>query len=204
MSGTDPGPLPTSKMELAVTIINDSPIYAKSPVLVRRRPDLSSTFINHLYYPHYCYSVKSPALAIMLLSLLYLFASKSGKIYYPHYCYPVRSPALAIILLNLLYLFASRPGKICTLNFIDSFWITSFPVVCSEFNHSPFTIMVRVKGIIFNYFEFYQTRLISKRMKYIGSLFILVFVYSKVSPKHFLRVFKNRGRTSLPILNPHL
>ena len=28
-------------------------------------------------------------------------------------------------------------------------------------------------------------------MKYIVSLFILVFVYSKVSPKHFLHVFKN-------------
>ena len=42
-------------------------------------------------------------------------------------------------------------------------------------------------------------------MKYIGSLFILVFVYSKVSPKHFLHVFKNRGRKSLTLLlNPHL
>ena len=42
-------------------------------------------------------------------------------------------------------------------------------------------------------------------MKFIGSLFILVFVYSKVSPKHFLHVFKNRKRTSLPFfLNPHL
>ena len=30
-------------------------------------------------------------------------------------------------------------------------------------------------------------------MKYIVSLFILVFVYSKVSPKYFLHVFKNRG-----------
>ena len=35
-------------------------------------------------------------------------------------------------------------------------------------------------------------------MKFIGSLFILVFVYSKVSPKHFLHVFKNRKRMSLP------
>ena len=42
-------------------------------------------------------------------------------------------------------------------------------------------------------------------MKYIVSLFILVFVYSKVSPKHFLHVFKNRGRMSLPLLlNLHL
>ena len=42
-------------------------------------------------------------------------------------------------------------------------------------------------------------------MKHVGSLFILVFVYSKVSPKHFLHVFKNRGCTSLPLLlNPHL
>ena len=46
MSETHPGPLPTSKMELAVRIINDSPIYAKSPVLVRRLPDLSS--ITHI------------------------------------------------------------------------------------------------------------------------------------------------------------
>ena len=37
----DPGPLPTSKMELAVTIIN-----AKSHVLARRLPDLSS--ITHI------------------------------------------------------------------------------------------------------------------------------------------------------------
>ena len=35
-------------------------------------------------------------------------------------------------------------------------------------------------------------------MKYIGSLFILVFVYSKVSPKHFLHVFKSRGNTNSP------
>ena len=45
-------------------------------------------------------------------------------------------------------------------------------------------------------------------MKFIGSLFILgllVFVYSRVSPKHFLHVFKNRWCTSLPLLlNPHL
>ena len=36
----------SSKMELAVTIINGSPIYAKSPVLARRLPDLSS--ITHI------------------------------------------------------------------------------------------------------------------------------------------------------------
>ena len=49
MSETDPGPLPTSKMELeelAVTIIKASRIYAKSPVLARRLPDLSS--ITHI------------------------------------------------------------------------------------------------------------------------------------------------------------
>ena len=80
MSEIDSGPLPISKMELAVTIINGSPIYAKSPVLARRLSDLSSTFIYQLYYPHYCYPVKSPALAIILLRLLYLFASKPGKI----------------------------------------------------------------------------------------------------------------------------
>ena len=45
MSEIDPGPLPTSKMEFAVTIINGSPIYAKSLVLARRLPDLSSEFI---------------------------------------------------------------------------------------------------------------------------------------------------------------
>ena len=106
MSETDPGPLPASKMELAVLIINGSPIYAKSPVLSRRLPDLSSTFTYHLYYPHYCYPGKSPALAIILLSLLSLFAFKSGKI--------------------------------CTHNSIDSFFIISSSVVCSEFNHSPF------------------------------------------------------------------
>ena len=68
-------------------------------------------------------------------------------------------------------------------------------MVCSEFNNSPFTIMVRVKRIIFKTISifFFKTRLISKRMKYIVSLFILVFVYSKVSPKYFLHVFKNRG-----------
>ena len=40
------GPLPASKMELALTIINGSPKYAKSPVLARRLPDLSS--VNHI------------------------------------------------------------------------------------------------------------------------------------------------------------
>ena len=39
-------PLPTSKMELAVTIIDGSPIYSKSPVLTRRLQDLSS--ITHI------------------------------------------------------------------------------------------------------------------------------------------------------------
>ena len=80
MSEIDSGPLLISKMELAVTMITVSPIHAKSPVSTRRLPDLSSTFIYHLYYPHYCYPVKSPALAVILLSLLYLFASKPDKI----------------------------------------------------------------------------------------------------------------------------
>ena len=173
MSETAPGSLPTSKMELAVTIINGSPLYTKSPVLAMRLPDLSSTFIYHLYYPHYCYPVKPPALAVILLIPFYLFASNSGKIY--------------------------------TRNSIDSFLRTSSSVVCSEFNDSPFTIMVRVKRIMFNYFEFFKTKLTSKRMKYIGSLFILAFVYSKLSPRHFLHIFKSRGCTSLPLLlNPHL
>ena len=78
MNESDPGPLPTYKMELAVATINGSPIYAKSPILVRRLRNLSSTFIYHLYYPHYFYPVKSPALAIILLNL---FASKPGKIF---------------------------------------------------------------------------------------------------------------------------
>ena len=46
MSETDLGPLLTSKMELAVAIINGSPIYVKSLVLARRLPDLSS--ITHI------------------------------------------------------------------------------------------------------------------------------------------------------------
>ena len=44
MSETDPGPLPTSNMKLSVTIINGSPIYAKSPVLARRFPDIKFKF----------------------------------------------------------------------------------------------------------------------------------------------------------------
>ena len=46
-----------------------------------------------------------------------------------------------------LYLFASKPGKICTRNPKDSFLITSSSVVCSDFNHSPFTLMVKVNNI---------------------------------------------------------
>ena len=42
----DPSPLSRSKMELVVTIINDSPVYAKSPVVARRLPHLSS--ITHI------------------------------------------------------------------------------------------------------------------------------------------------------------
>ena len=81
MSEIDSGPLLISKMELAVTMITVSPIHAKSPVSTRRLPDLSSTFIYHLNYPHYRYPVTSPALAIIFLSLLYLFTSKPGKIF---------------------------------------------------------------------------------------------------------------------------
>ena len=105
-------------MEHPVTTIDSSTIYAKSPVLARGLPDLLSTFIYHLCYPHYVY--------------------------------PVKYSASEIILLSLLYLFVSKPVKICTRNSIDSFLITSSWVVCCEFNHSPFTIMVRVKRI-FNY-----------------------------------------------------
>ena len=45
MSETDLDPLPTSKMDLAVTKIDDFPTYAKSPVLARTLQHLSS--INH-------------------------------------------------------------------------------------------------------------------------------------------------------------
>ena len=60
--------------------------------------------------------------------------------------------------------------------------------------------MVRAKRIILNYFDFFlkKVNIKTKRLKIIGSLLILVFVYSKVYPKHFLYVFKNRGLTSLP------
>ena len=46
MSQTDPDPLLTSILKLAVTIINGSPIYPKPPVLARRPGVLSS--ITHL------------------------------------------------------------------------------------------------------------------------------------------------------------
>ena len=46
MSERYPGLLPTSKMELGVTIITGTPIYPKSPVLARRLPHLSS--ITHI------------------------------------------------------------------------------------------------------------------------------------------------------------
>ena len=46
MPEADPVPLPTSKMKLAVAIINGSPIYVKSLVLGRRLPDLSS--VTHI------------------------------------------------------------------------------------------------------------------------------------------------------------
>ena len=42
MYKTDLGPRSTSKMEVALKIINGSPINAKSLVLAKRVPDLSS------------------------------------------------------------------------------------------------------------------------------------------------------------------
>ena len=77
MSETDPGSLSTSQMELAVTIINSPP----PPRLcqVSRIGHGTPAFI--VYYPHYCYPAKSPTLAMILFSLLYLFASKLGKIW---------------------------------------------------------------------------------------------------------------------------
>ena len=47
MSETDPGRLPTSKMELAIIIINGSPIYAKPPCVGQE------TLAFIIYYPHY-------------------------------------------------------------------------------------------------------------------------------------------------------
>ena len=70
MSETDPGPLPNSKMELAVTM-------APHICQVFRIGQETPAFI--IYYPHNCYPVKSPVLAMILLSLLYLFVSKPGK-----------------------------------------------------------------------------------------------------------------------------
>ena len=66
MSETDPGPLPTSKMELAVTIIKGS-IYAKSPVLARRLPDLSSIIHILLFCKISSISNNSPQSHISLL-----------------------------------------------------------------------------------------------------------------------------------------
>ena len=74
MTETDLGHLPTSKMELALIIINGFPTCANSPVFARRLPHLSS--ITRHGYP-----VNSPALAIIFLSLLYLFSCKSSKIW---------------------------------------------------------------------------------------------------------------------------
>ena len=116
MSETDPGPLPTSKMDFPVIKLM-APPYMPSLRIVQETPR------SIIYYSHCCYSVKSSALSIILFSLLYLFAPK--------------------------------PGKICTHNSIDNFLITSSSVVCSEFNHIPFSIMGRVKQIIFNYFKFF-------------------------------------------------
>ena len=48
MSETNPDPLPTFKMEVLVTIINGFPIYAKSPALSRRLPDLPYLFIIYI------------------------------------------------------------------------------------------------------------------------------------------------------------
>ena len=92
--------------------------------------------------------VKFPVLARRLQDLSSTFIY---YLYYPHYYYPVKSQALVIILLSL---FVSKPGKICLSNSIYCFLMTSSSAVCSEFTHSPFTIMVRVKQM-FNYFELF-------------------------------------------------
>ena len=63
MSETDPSPLLTSKIGLAVAITWLPHIYQ-----VSRIGQETPAFI--IYYPRYCYPVKSPALAIILLNLL--------------------------------------------------------------------------------------------------------------------------------------
>ena len=73
ISETDPGPLPTSKMEFAVTIM-DPPYIPSLLCIAQDTPEYI------IYYSHYCCPVKSPALAIFFLSLLNFFASKPGKI----------------------------------------------------------------------------------------------------------------------------
>ena len=84
--------------------------------------------------------------------------------------------------------------KLCNL---DQQFVLNLTLVFYRYGYS--------KANDINYFEFFKTELTSKQMKYIGSLFISVFVYSKVTPKHFLHMFKNRVRRSLPLLlNPHL
>ena len=69
MPEKDPGRLPTSEMELAVTTTNGPRIYAKNPVLARRLLHLS----------HYCYYRNSPALALILSSLLYLLLLNQAR-----------------------------------------------------------------------------------------------------------------------------
>ena len=53
MSETDPGRLPTSKMELAVTILTGSPKHDSTTVLEKETPAFFT------YYPRYCYYVNS-------------------------------------------------------------------------------------------------------------------------------------------------
>ena len=55
VSETDPGHLPTSKMDL----------WLPHRCQVSRIGQETPGFI--IYYPHYCYPLKSPALAIILL-----------------------------------------------------------------------------------------------------------------------------------------
>ena len=66
MSGTDPGYLPESMMELAVAIINGSPIHPKSPVLARRPQHLSSLPTSLLSCKIFSISNNSPQHLISL------------------------------------------------------------------------------------------------------------------------------------------
>ena len=73
MPETDTGPQPISRVKLTVKLINGSPYISG---LLYWPGDSRIYYL----YSHYGYPVKSPKLAIILTSLLYLFAPKTDKI----------------------------------------------------------------------------------------------------------------------------